>query len=69
MRAQELLGQARDVEQAAGNLGASMVLNDVTLSLFQIALLTDFDDLANRAHAARYPAGVVEGGSLAGEPS
>lgn len=55
MRAQEALGDARDAEQKAGNLGAAMVLNDVCLSVFQIALLEEFDALANRAFADRFP--------------
>jgi hypothetical protein len=55
MQAQKLLGQASDVELKAGNKGAWMVLNDLVLSMFQIAIGTEFDELANRAYAARYP--------------
>lgn len=55
MKAQELLGEAREVERAAGNRGVSMVINDLTLGIFRIAIDTDVDDLANRAYAARYP--------------
>jgi hypothetical protein len=55
MQAQEKLGEARDVERDAGNLGAWMVCNDLALSIFRIAIDTEFDDLANRAYAARYP--------------
>lgn len=56
MQAQELLGQARDVEQAAGNRGVAMLCNDLTVNLFQIALSTEVDELANRACDERYPA-------------
>ena len=55
MRAQELLSQARQVERDAGNNGAAMVINDLVIGLFKIAIDTEFDELANRAYRARYP--------------
>lgn len=55
MQAQAILGQARDVEQAAGNRGVAMVLNDLNLNVFQIALDDEIDELANRACDVRYP--------------
>jgi hypothetical protein len=58
MQAQEILGRARDAELSAGNPGVAMVLNDMTVGIFQVALSTEIDDVANRAHAQRYPGGV-----------
>jgi len=55
MQATEALSRAREVEQAAGNLGVAMVVNDVTLALFKVALDDEVDALANRAYAERYP--------------
>lgn len=63
MRAQDALGDARQAEEEAGNHGAAMVLNDLVISLFQIALSDEFDDLANRAFAARYPEQALTEGS------
>lgn len=34
-----------------------MVLNDMTVGVFQIALSTEIDTLANAAHDVRYPDG------------
>jgi hypothetical protein len=58
MHAQELLGQARDIEQAAGNRGVAMVLNDLNLNVFQVALSSEIDELANAACDVRYPGSV-----------
>lgn len=57
MQAQAALGKARDVEQQAGNRGVAMVLNDMALGIFQVALSPDADELANRACDERYPDG------------
>jgi hypothetical protein len=53
MAAQEQLGKARDIETRAGRLGAADVLNSLVVSLFQIALDDEFDQLADRAYSAR----------------
>lgn len=63
MRAQCLLGDAREVERAAGNRGAWMVLNEMAISIFQIAIGTEFDDLANAAYDRRYPDHPFPGGA------
>lgn len=59
MKAQEVLGKARDLESKAGHKGAAMVLNDLTVSLFQIALSSEFDALADAACEIRYPGQVT----------
>jgi hypothetical protein len=59
MKAQEVLSEARDLESKAGHKGAAMVLNDLTLSLFQIALSDEFDALADAACEIRYPGSVA----------
>lgn len=65
MQAQDALGEARNAEQAAGNFGVAMVLNDLVLSLFQIALNDEFDDLANAAYEKRYGQPTTPTGSTA----
>lgn len=60
MQAEELLGKARDVERDAGNKGVAMVLNDLTLGIFKVALDTELDALADRAYAARFPEDVAQ---------
>lgn len=62
MQAQDLLGQAREAERAAGNRGAWMVLNEMTISLFQIAIGREFDDVANAAYDRNYPNHPFPGG-------
>jgi hypothetical protein len=57
MQAQELLSQARDVEREAGNRGVAMLVNDMALHLFQIVLVPEIDELANRACDERYSGG------------
>lgn len=57
MQAQEALGKAREAEQDAGNRGVAMLLNDMTLAVFQVALSTTIDEVANRACDERFPGG------------
>jgi hypothetical protein len=57
MQASEALIRAREVEQEAGNRGVAMVLNDMTVGIFQLALSPNADELANRACDERYPGG------------
>jgi hypothetical protein len=59
MQAQEALGKARDAERDAGNRGVAMVLNDMALDVFKVALSTEIDDLANRVYDQRYPSEVA----------
>ena len=55
MQAQEKLGDARDAEAAAGNRGVAMVLNRLVLSVFQLAMDTEIDEVANAACDKQYP--------------
>lgn len=57
MQATEALTRAYQIEQESGNRGVAMVLNDMTVSIFQVALSTEIDTLANAACDQRYPAG------------
>lgn len=57
MQAQAALGDAREVERQAGNRGVAMVLNDLALGVFRVALDTEIDEVANAAHDQRYPGG------------
>jgi hypothetical protein len=57
MEAQEKLSRARDAEQDAGNRGVAMILNDLALALFKVALDDEIDEAANRACDARFPGG------------
>lgn len=60
MQAQELLGRARDVEQDGGHKGVAMVLNDLTLGIFKVAIDNDIDDLADALYAERHPEDVPQ---------
>jgi hypothetical protein len=44
MEAQEVLGRARDKEQAAGNDGLAMAINGIVIGLFKIALSDEYAD-------------------------
>lgn len=49
MQAQEILGQAREVEKVAGHLGVGDLLNAMVVNLFQVALSTEIDEVADAA--------------------
>jgi hypothetical protein len=53
MAAQEALGNARNIEQAAGNNLVAELLNQLTLTVFKVALQDDLDEwlAAQRAGA------------------
>lgn len=44
MRAQTALGEARDAEQLAGNALVAQMLNEMTIGVFQVALLKGLDE-------------------------
>lgn len=58
MRAQRILGDARDIEHLTGHPGVAMVLNDMVLNLFTIVLDDTIDGPADTAYRARY----IDGG-------
>jgi hypothetical protein len=43
MAGQELLGRARDAEQAAGNAAVAALLNGMVVTLFKVAIQVDID--------------------------
>lgn len=45
MRAQEALGEARNIEQDAGNAAVARLLNQLVLTVFQVSLRADLDEL------------------------
>jgi hypothetical protein len=54
MAAQEALGNARNIEQAAGNNLVAELLNQLTLAVFKVALQDDLDEwLAAQRSGAR----------------
>lgn len=57
MAAQEALGQARDIEQAAGNGPVSRMLNQLTLLVFKVAIQTDIDGHLLLAEQMKEPGG------------
>lgn len=54
MQAQQTLSEASKAERDAGNRGVAMVLNELVLTVFRVALSSDLDETANRAYDERY---------------